>query len=315
MILKDMFRPMYRYLLYLKSTYKFYRIKNKRCSIDVLNSTETIHYIINNRCSVSRFGDGELSLVLKGEFGEEFHSNFQSFNPELSKRLADILSYKNPAPNHIVGLPACGFGFGTSRFKWNIAEYWNRYMYTYIDKILMLSNTQHFYCDTNFTRFYMDYSDSSWCKDYVEQLKSIWNDRNIIFVEGETTRLGAGNDLFSTAKSVRRILCPPKNAIDRYDDIIKAIRQHASKDDLLIIALGMTATVMAYDLAKEGYQALDLGHIDIEYEWYLMKVKEKCPVKNKYIGEINGGDCVEDILDKKYNKQIIKIIKKMETVL
>ena len=46
-----------------------------------------------------------------------------------------------------------------------------------------------------------------------------------------------------------------------------------------------------------------------------MKVKEKCPVKNKYIGEINGGDCVEDILDKKYNKQIIKIIKKMETVL
>ena len=46
-----------------------------------------------------------------------------------------------------------------------------------------------------------------------------------------------------------------------------------------------------------------------------MKVNEKCPVKNKYIGEINGGDCVEDILDKKYNKQIIKIIKKMETVL
>ena len=46
-----------------------------------------------------------------------------------------------------------------------------------------------------------------------------------------------------------------------------------------------------------------------------MKVKEKCPVKHKYIGEINGGDCVEDILDKKYNKQIIKIIKKMETVL
>lgn len=305
MILKDMFRPMYRYLLYLKSTYKFYRIKNKRCSINVLNSTETIHYIINNRCSVSRFGDGEFSLVLKGEFGEDFHSNFQTFNPELSKRLAHILAYKEPAPNHIVGVPACGFTIGTSRFKWNIAEYWNRYIYTNIDNLLKLLNSQYTYCDASFTRFYMDYADATWCKEYVEQLKEIWNDRNIIFVEGETTRLGAGNDLFSSAKSIRRILCPPKNAIDRYDDIMNAIRQHASKDDLLIIALGMTATVMAYDLAKEGYQALDLGHIDIEYEWYRMGAKDKVAITGKFTNEnANGKTSIADGSDE-YKSQII----------
>lgn len=305
MNIKDIFRPPYRYVLYLKSKVLFKQIDRKRNALKVLNSTETAKYIRDNHCSISRFGDGELSLVLKGEFGEEFHSNFQTFNPELSKRLASILAYKDPAPNHIVGLPACGFSFGTSRFKWNIAEYWNRYMFTYIDKILKLSNSEHSYCDTNFTRFYMDYSDATWCKEYVEQLKEIWNDRNIIFVEGETTRLGAGNDLFSSAKSIRRILCPPKNAIDRYDDIMNAIRQHASKDDLLIIALGMTATVMAYDLAKEGYQALDLGHIDIEYEWYRMGAKDKVAITGKFTNEnANGKTSIADGSDE-YKSQII----------
>lgn len=308
MILKDILRPIYRYMIYLKSIYKFYRIKNKRCSRNVLNSIETVRYIKNNRCSVSRFGDGELSLVLKGEFGDKFHSNFQSFNPELSKRLSYILSYKEPAPNHIVGLPACGFSFGTSKFKWNIAEYWNRYMFSYIDKILKISKSEYTYCDTNFTRFYMDYSDSSWCNDYVEQLKEIWKGRNIIFIEGATTRLGAGNDLFMTAKSIRRILCPPKNAIERYDAIMTAIRQNAKKDDLLIIALGMTATIMAYDLANEGFQALDLGHIDIEYEWYRMGAKDKVAIKGKYTNEsANGRIAIADGSDE-YKLQVVATV-------
>ena len=40
------------------------------------------------------------------------------------------------------------------------------------------------------------------------------------------------------------------------------------KDKLFILALGPMATVLAYDLARLGYRALDLGHIDIEYEWF-----------------------------------------------
>lgn len=305
MNIKDILRPLYRYILYLRSIRLFNQIEGKRNSVKVLNSIETAKYIRENRCSISRFGDGELSLVLKGEYDEEFHSNFQTFNSELSKRLAYILSYKEPAPNHIVGLPACGFGFGTSKFKWNIAEYWNRYMYTYIDQILKLSNVDYTYCDTNFTRFYMDYADSTWCRDYVELLKLIWKDRNIIFVEGETTRLGAGNNLFSTARSIRRILCPPKNAIDKYDDIVAAVRKHASKDDLLIVALGMTATVMTYDLAKEGYQALDLGHIDIEYEWYRMGAKDKVAIIGKFTNENAGGKTGIAEGDASYLSQII----------
>lgn len=31
---------------------------------------------------------------------------------------------------------------------------------------------------------------------------------------------------------------------------------------LILIALGMTATVLAYDLSKAGFWAIDIGHID-----------------------------------------------------
>jgi len=30
--------------------------------------------------------------------------------------------------------------------------------------------------------------------------------------------------------------------------------------------LGPTTTVLAYDLYKNGYQAIDIGHVDLEHE-------------------------------------------------
>ena len=39
------------------------------------------------------------------------------------------------------------------------------------------------------------------------------------------------------------------------------------KSVLFLVALGPTATVLAYDLSKIGYQAIDIGHIDISFVW------------------------------------------------
>lgn len=39
------------------------------------------------------------------------------------------------------------------------------------------------------------------------------------------------------------------------------------KDRLIIIVLGPTAKLLAYDLNKLGYRALDLGHMAKAYEW------------------------------------------------
>ena len=82
-----------------------------------------------------------------------------------------------------------------------------------------------------------------------------------------------------------------------------------NKNRLILIALGPTATILAYDLYKLGYQSIDIGHVDIEYEWYLRKAKKKIKIENKYVNEVkNGGKNIVKIIDKNYYKQIISII-------
>jgi glycosyltransferase family protein len=110
--------------------------------------------------------------------------------------------------------------------------------------------------------------------------------------------------LFRNARSIKRIVCPPKDAFSNYSDIFNVVKTHDTSN-LILIALGPTATVLAYDLSLCGYQAVDIGHIDIEYEWFLQKVEEKCPVKNKYIGEIEGGTHVEEMTDERYKSEIV----------
>lgn len=140
-------------------------------------------------------------------------------------------------------------------------------------------------------------------------MRGIWDGRDITIIEGGKTRFGVGNDLISNAKSCERILGPAVNAFGRYDELLEQARK-IGRDRLVLIALGHTATVLAYDLAAEGYQALDIGHLDIEYEWFLRGADKKIPVEGKYVNEAPlGRDVPETISDEKYNSEIIRIIR------
>ena len=79
-----------------------------------------------------------------------------------------------------------------------------------------------------------------------------------------------------------------------------------AKNSLILIALGPTATVLAYDLCKLGYQAIDVGHIDIEYEWLMMGAKHKVNITSKYVNEVIGGDQVVIHDEDLYQRQILK---------
>ena len=116
------------------------------------------------------------------------------------------------------------------------------------------------------TRFYVENIDKD-RDDYVVRLKKLWQDKRILIVEGKKSRLGMGNDLFMTAAEVKRLLCPSVNAFVRYPEILAAVNKliNTNSFDLVICALGPTATVLCFDIADK-IQALDLGHIDIEYE-------------------------------------------------
>lgn len=67
-------------------------------------------------------------------------------------------------------------------------------------------------------------------------------------------------------------------------------------------------TVLCGDLANLGFQTIDIGHIDIECEWFLMWATEVVPIKSKCVNEAKGKMEEFDFINEKYNSEIIKKI-------
>lgn len=276
--------------------YNFWYIvlrKSQKQIPQIASIEETIQKIVKEGCSVSRFGDGEILLTNNKAIG------FQKADSKLGERLKEVL--QSNADGHIV----CLSDTFTDIYRYNrkARRFWRTHFFIYghIWDNLLISNKQYY--NTFVTRPYMDFAQKTQCGKWFHDMQAIWQDRNIIFIEGEKSRLGIGNDLFNNAKSIKRILCPPTSAFDKYDSIInEAVKQN--KDVLFLIALGPTATVLAYDLHKKGYQAIDIGHVDIEYEWWRMNAKRKVKIQNKYVNEAVGGNIVS-VAGEEYESQII----------
>jgi len=270
----------------------------KNSKLKILNIEQSLNKIINNKASICRFGDGELDIILGGKIG------FQKYDKKLAQMLEQILKEKQDFC--LIGVPDAINNF--DNITEESEEFWSKNMIRTRNIWLKYLHEDMEYCTANLTRLYIRYKDKSKCGKYFSMLKSIWKNRNVVICEGEQTRVGVGNDILEECKSVTRIICPSENAFDKYEEILETLKKE-DKDTLIIIALGPTATVLSYYLAKEGYQALDIGHFDIEYEWYLRGVSVKEKIENKYTNEVKGGNLIVDINNEKYNKQIKKIIK------
>ena len=96
--------------------------------------------------------------------------------------------------------------------------------------------------------------------------------------------------------------------IRMWTPIEATIRQYA-EDRLILIMLGPTAKVLAAHLANDGYQALDIGHIDSEYERLQMGAQTKVKLKHKHTAEYNFDQDIEFIEDEPTpNKSLDRLI-------
>lgn len=248
-----------------------------RKRLEVLSIDETAKAIKEK--SIARYGDGELSLMLG------MGIKFQEKNSDLKKRLREIAKDKDN-PNCIVAVPPIFSNKQISILKPGSQKWWKRNLLLTRGHWYRFFKNKTYY-DSFISRFYLPMADKSdeAMHAFIELLKAVWEGKNILFVEGNKSRLGIGNDLFSNANSVRRILCPSENAYKKYDQILETALKNSTNDDLIICAIGPTATVLAYDLSKEGRHALDLGHIDIEYEWFRQKATTKVNIAGKAVAE------------------------------
>ncbi len=259
---------------------------------------KAIDLIINESKSICRFGDGEFAVIAGVD-----RQKFQRADEKLAVRLKEILSSND---DNILLCLMDVYG-DLSKYnddcRYNIRAYLSETVRKQHYELIDMKKT---YYDTYVTRPYASYLDNNTDapKKRFDKLKKIWQDKKLLIIEREKTRMGVGNDLFDNAADIVRILGPAEHAFDKYDEILaKALEQN--KNRLVLIAMGATATVLAYDLTKAGFQALDIGHIDIEYEWMLAGKGKKTEIKHKYNNEVAGGDRVEEIHDDVYDSQII----------
>lgn len=263
--------------------------------ITVLPILESLAYIRKHRSSVVRFGDGEVDLMRGNSIP------YQSYDVGLAQALLGILQIPS-SPDLLVCLPDVFTDL--ERYNKNAQTFWQVHFERY-RSFYETECQSDWYGSTFLSRPYIDLNDKTASATYFSGLKSLWADRDILIVEGETTRSGMGNDLFDKARSVRRIVCPSKNAFEAYDQILPAILEVVEDDCLVLLMLGPTAKVLAYDLSQRGYQAIDLGHIDSEYEWYQMGAESKVKLSHKHTAEFNYDETIEAVTDQAYLEQVV----------
>lgn len=270
--------------------------------ISVMSIDETLDQLLKTEKSLIRFGDGEFNIM------NGYSIAFQEYNEELAKGMKEILLTANQE-EMLLCMPEVFKAFkGEFPLDYNSETFWKKELDRYADFFKEYCQSK-IYGSAFISRPYIYSKDRTRAFDQFEKMKQLFEGKDLLIVEGATSRSGVGNDLFDKANSIRRIICPSHNAFSKVKEIREKILKH-SEGRLILLMLGPTAKVLAYQLTQQGYRALDLGHIDSEYEWMQMKAETKVQLKHKHTAEFNFDQDIEFIDDEGYNRQIVADLSK-----
>lgn len=295
----------YRRIAELEEEVKRYKLQLRNAPYElgikemphIRSAEELLELLISGKKSLCRFGDGEFEIMRGRE-----RPWFQQTDIGLAERLKEAL---HTDKKDILLAVADNFG-NLDKYTERAADSIREYMDGDTrQELLEMLGTEQVYYDAYVSRPYIIYKDKTYGKRIFSLWKKLWRFQKVLIVEGENSRVGVGNDLFADAAGVRRILCPSTNAYSRYGEILEAVRENALQDELILVSLGPTATVLAYDLALCGMQAVDIGQLDNEYEWYLRSAEDRVEIEGKVVAELSWCHNPIDIKDTGYQKQII----------
>lgn len=237
--------------------YESIRTKN----LKIKDYRETISELVQNKPSFCRYGDGEF-ILMKGE-----DISFQKHDLKLATRLKEIIGSEER--NILIGIPQFYFN-DTPNLKEQVADFMFDWVYPNKSYIRSVCSFDKQYYDTCCSQMYANYLDLNF-DEYFEEVKKIWINRDITIICGATVFNNIENNIFSCAKTIEYQEAPSKNAYSEYDKIFSEALK-IDQGRLIIIILGPTATVLAYDLTQNGYQAIDFGHIAKDYDYFTKKV-------------------------------------------
>ena len=228
---------------------------------NVMDAWSTLDYLISTNASFCRFGDGELSIAI-----EKQGNVFQRYDDLLSKKLMEVLSSKDNGL--LVGINYYWFNAPNNLHDRQMLFYLTSSI-KYRQMLKGILSDDRVYGDSTITMPYVLYKDIDF-RCYYDKLESLWKGKDIVIVCGKTIFNNIKHNIFSSANSIEYIYGPSVNAFDQYDDLMQKILA-TDKNKVKFIIMGQTATVLAYDLYKNGHRAIDMGHTAKDYNYYLEK--------------------------------------------
>jgi len=109
----------------------------------------TLKKIVNNNSSISRIGDGELSLIFGKNIG------FQKYNKTLAKRLIQIINSNEK--NLLIGINVPFQNRVLKLYKTKTIKYYEKFFNKYKFKIAKILNKNKIYYSSFISRFYIFY--------------------------------------------------------------------------------------------------------------------------------------------------------------
>lgn len=176
--------------MFQKYIYLYTANCQRRKPIRLLTAEKT-RKLICEGYSISRFGDGELNIVL-GSGGIDF----QDVDPDLQRRMEEILKI-GVDKNEKFGVALAPTLQEYEEYSKGHKNFWVTFNLFKRRKILKLIDTDSVYFDAFCARCYGIYQKET--KESVfkrfSELQKVWEKKDVLIVEGSKTCLGVGNDL------------------------------------------------------------------------------------------------------------------------
>lgn len=215
----------------------------------VLTEAQTIERILAEKLSFSRYGDGEFKLCRGASIAR------QPASPELRRRLHDILQ-SDSSSSFAVGIPPSP----DNRITNPVTDAYLRKFYLREWEAVHHMASKTYLSAWAFWPRHWELPDDD-ANRLLSTLERLWQNKDVTFVCNKRFKEhSAFAPVFGNAKSHSFVHTPAKNAYSRYDDLLEQAADF-SVDNLFLLACGPTATVLAYDLAAKGYQAIDVGDL------------------------------------------------------
>lgn len=228
----------------------------------IYNAQETINFLLNSEKSLARFGDGEITLI------DGKNIPYQKYDPILAQKLTEIL--KNNQENLIVGInhhyyyPK--YNVDNNLIKKNFQLHAIPIFRSRLNDLIDYSKE---YCDAGFTGNVV-YDNER--KMFFENIKKLWENKNVILVHCKEAYEKLKFNIFDNSKEQINIFVPNINSFGAYDEVLNKLLNY-NKDYLIILMCGPLGKVLASELSRVNYRALDLGHIAKSYNFAMQGIE------------------------------------------